>query len=626
MSGGKILMKEFEEELKKGISGWRKDGPKFESNVSVLVQKVKHSDGRRGVLKASAEDTGRISYEYDNLSSAIEAAKLLFKKADMFPAIYKRSEDWKDNPLRFFIMEDCGETLKDVKSVISISQAAYVAIPLLKALQAFHLTVEYSEQMPDIGKTHNDIKPTNILIGSDGKIRLIDFDVASVIHNPGITKKPLSGSYYWAGTDALSGKVPQEKDDLESLGQLLIWLVTRQDGIWKTKNGKGPTDQKWRKELADEKIKWRQMNWPERARYMNLDQRYIKYFEKYYNIVENLGNPTPDTYKELRNIWEKIADKKWGVKSDFLQDGKVSKIRETFSTNIVMSKIPRGEIKRTRPLATAAAMGDVAAVKKLLALRGDKAIPNDEIIEAYTIVEDHGHQGVKTLLAEHAAVRNIYGLVNAPKKGRKKKTVKFLEIEEEYQEPEKMSVFIKNLLKDTPLPKAKKAKAKSTTAAKTSKKRPSPLKNVGDEKISKREIEENKKVFAKLKAAKAAKLRAAKRPSPLKDIGGYKLTEKEKKEVLRLNKLLKKAIKESEEAKPKKNISAFLFYKKKREDEIAESDPSMSAKEVKKTIETSWRSMNLKEKKPYELKAKKDEARYKKETAVYEKGMHSPAF
>jgi high mobility group protein B1 len=302
-----------------------------------------------------------------------------------------------------------------------------------------------------------------------------------------------------------------------------------------------------------------------------------------------------------------------------------------------MSKIPRGEIKRTRPLATAAAMGDIATVKKLLALKGAKAIPNDEVIEAYTIVEDHGHQGVKTLLAEHRAVRNIYGLVNPKPKtktAKKAKKVRFIEIEEEYQEPEPMSLFIKKLLSDTPLPvKKTKAKAKSTKAkakstkktTKTVRKRPSPLKNVGGEKISEKEIAANKAVFAKLKAAKVAKANAAKRPSPLKDVGGYKLTSAEKKEVARLNREYKKEMRE--EVKPVKNISAFLFYKKAKEASLKKSDPHMTVKEVKKVIEVSWKTMTDKEKKPYELKAKKDEARYKKEYAAYQKGKkYSPVF
>jgi hypothetical protein len=316
-----------------------------------------------------------------------------------------------------------------------------------------------------------------------------------------------------------------------------------------------------------------------------------------------------------------------------------------------MSKIPRGEIKKTRPLATAAAMGDLAQVKKLLAIKGTKAIPNDEIIEAYTIVEDHGHRGVKTILAQHPAVRNIYGLVNSPKKPKsRKKKVQFIEIEEEYQDPEPMSAFIKKLLSDTPLPKAKKTKAKTSKSAKTStkistkistkktaktvRKRPSPLKNVGGEKISAKEIAVNKAVFAKLKAAKAAKTKAAKaksakrsakRPSPLKDVGGYKLTPEGKKKVAELTRAYKKALKE--EPRPVKNISAFLFYKKAKQASLTKDDPHIMAKDIKKIIDASWKAMTDKEKKPYELKAKKDEIRYKKEYAEYQKDKkYSPVF
>jgi len=252
-----------------------------------------------------------------------------------------------------------------------------------------------------------------------------------------------------------------------------------------------------------------------------------------------------------------------------------------------MSKIPRGEIKRTRPLATAAVMGDIATVKKLLALRGDKKIEDAEIIEAYINVEDFGHQGVKTLLAEHPAVRNIYGLTKPAKKS-KKKQVKFVEIEEEPLEiaPEKMSVFIKDLLKDTPLPKkAKTAKAKGKTA------------------------------------------KVAKRQEPLKDVGGYELTAKERKLVLELRRKIRSSAKEEAEKMPKKNISAFLFYKKKKEADLAKTDPEMPVKDVKKLIEVTWKSMSEKQKKPYETKAQKDASRYQKEKAAYDKTKkYSPVF
>lgn len=162
--------------------------------------------------------------------------------------------------------------------------------------------------MPDEGQTHNDVKPTNILIGMDGNVTLIDMDVASCIRSVKSTKPgPVSGSYEWSGTDGLSGFGQAPKDDLDAVGQVLMWASTGKP-LWRTPSGKNNKDAQWRQALAGEKKKWRALNWNDRAKYFGLPKESAKVFQKYYDVVEGLNgiNERPD-YNKLCAIWRSVS-------------------------------------------------------------------------------------------------------------------------------------------------------------------------------------------------------------------------------------------------------------------------------------------------------------------------------
>jgi serine/threonine protein kinase len=81
---------------------------------------------------------------------------------------------------------------------------------------------------------HGDIKPTNFLIGRKNKeiIYLIDFGFAHKYLNSKTGKhikhnnlKSFTGSIFYSSINACKGYVQSRKDDLESLGYMLIYLV-----------------------------------------------------------------------------------------------------------------------------------------------------------------------------------------------------------------------------------------------------------------------------------------------------------------------------------------------------------------------------------------------------------------
>jgi len=77
------------------------------------------------------------------------------------------------------------------------------------------------------GVIHGDVKPANILITEDGRVKLLDFGMARVAAREQASK-PLSGTpAYWC-PEQIMGKPQDGRSDLFSLGIVLYELVTRQ--------------------------------------------------------------------------------------------------------------------------------------------------------------------------------------------------------------------------------------------------------------------------------------------------------------------------------------------------------------------------------------------------------------
>lgn len=81
---------------------------------------------------------------------------------------------------------------------------------------------------------HRDLKPENILIGKAGdadKLYLVDFGISKFykdkdgLHIGLNKKKPFVGTSRYASIAAHNGHELSRKDDLESLGYVLIYLM-----------------------------------------------------------------------------------------------------------------------------------------------------------------------------------------------------------------------------------------------------------------------------------------------------------------------------------------------------------------------------------------------------------------
>ncbi|MBU6286851.1 MAG: serine/threonine protein kinase [Chloroflexi bacterium] len=104
-------------------------------------------------------------------------------------------------------------------SPVTVDEAITYAIQLCDALAYCH----------DQGIVHRDLKPDNIMIGRDGRIRLIDFGASLLEGAPRITTSSISpalGTPDYMSPEQVQGKRGDVRSDVYALGAMLYELLT----------------------------------------------------------------------------------------------------------------------------------------------------------------------------------------------------------------------------------------------------------------------------------------------------------------------------------------------------------------------------------------------------------------
>ena len=115
-----------------------------------------------------------------------------------------------------------GQSLREVVGGkdLPIERILEIVIQVCEGLQAAH----------DKGIIHRDIKPSNILIDGHGRVRIVDFGLASIQGSEHLTKTGSTlGTIGYMSPEQVRGQEVDYRSDLFSLGVVLYELITAQN-------------------------------------------------------------------------------------------------------------------------------------------------------------------------------------------------------------------------------------------------------------------------------------------------------------------------------------------------------------------------------------------------------------
>lgn len=133
--------------------------------------------------------------------------------------------DWGEHEGRAFLVLQLveGASLRDVLRAhgrLTPAEAMAVLVPAAAGLQAAH----------DAGLVHRDVKPENLLIGTDGSVQVTDFGLARAAAEATSTFGPdvLVGSPHYLAPEAVRGETLDPRADVYALGVLLFECLVGQ--------------------------------------------------------------------------------------------------------------------------------------------------------------------------------------------------------------------------------------------------------------------------------------------------------------------------------------------------------------------------------------------------------------
>ena len=167
------------------------------------------SDGQQAIAKC---------YERKAFPVRPDSGMLLSLSGDGLPHFY---EEFRNENVLCLIREYIEGTPLDIyakENDLTREEIITIASRLCDILDGLH-----SRKPPVI---HRDIKPENIIVGLDGKITLIDFDISRAV-KPGIeTDSVIFGTRGYAPPEQYGFEQTDQRADIFAFGVLLRWLVT----------------------------------------------------------------------------------------------------------------------------------------------------------------------------------------------------------------------------------------------------------------------------------------------------------------------------------------------------------------------------------------------------------------
>ena len=124
-----------------------------------------------------------------------------------------------ENGMHFIVMEYVeGITLKtyiEKKGQLSFKEATSIAIQVARGIETAH----------NKNLTHRDIKPQNIIISTEGKVKVTDFGIAKAISSNTLSSDAMGSVHYVSPEQARNGFI-DGRSDIYSLGIVMYEMVT----------------------------------------------------------------------------------------------------------------------------------------------------------------------------------------------------------------------------------------------------------------------------------------------------------------------------------------------------------------------------------------------------------------
>lgn len=168
-------------------------------NVAIKVLKPEFSEDLNFVTKFRTEAQSAAGLEHPNIVNIYDVGS--------------------ENGMHYIVMECVeGITLKtyiEKKGQLSFKETVSIAIQVGRGIEAAH----------NKGIIHRDIKPQNIIISTEGKVKVTDFGIARVANANTISSDVMGSVHYSSPEQARNGFV-DGKSDIYSLGIVMYEMVT----------------------------------------------------------------------------------------------------------------------------------------------------------------------------------------------------------------------------------------------------------------------------------------------------------------------------------------------------------------------------------------------------------------
>jgi len=167
--------------------------------VAVKILKQEYSGDKNFITKFRGEAQSAAGLSHPNIVSVYDVGE--------------------DNGLHYIVMELVeGITLKkfiEKKGRLAIKEAVGIAIQIAQGLEAAH----------NNHIIHRDIKPQNIMISREGKVKVADFGIAKAVSANTYTQNAI-GSVHYLSPEQARGGYCDEKSDIYSLGVTLYEMLS----------------------------------------------------------------------------------------------------------------------------------------------------------------------------------------------------------------------------------------------------------------------------------------------------------------------------------------------------------------------------------------------------------------